>query len=344
MKTTPNTPFEAGDLIPEWWHLSVPSVEKLVWLGKVNIREMIRYWRGAAQSLVQEIKNLEQTLVEIEGLNPETVKTEAAKHEKPAFPSIGLREGNWTHDPEPTDAASINRKGGATTFNVCGWCKHASGGSCRYNYYITTSCGLKSRAGLSDRTRRFDTPCLWLTASVMDFMALKAGLRNRKEQAAAEKAFADRKIQTLLTLERQAEKKPALPDLRPYDWFNENDEVTCYVANWDTGDTKMLGTDPFAAAKVIIGYRHHDGCVSVCYDERVHTGEYLEGHGGGYGMSRPEVMHTWEYEYMLTHWEFMGLWLARGNRRQLEGFDAKKMASAFIADAKKRELQNAEEN
>lgn len=38
----------------------------------------------------------------------------------------------------------------------------------------------------------------------------------------------------------------------------------------------------------------------------------LEGHGGGYGMSRPEIMHKWEFDYLVAHPEFAAVWLRQG--------------------------------
>src|SRR5262245_9762266 len=127
MSAKHSTRFTPADLIPEWWDLTVPDLNRLVWLGKITIREMIRYWRGNAQECVSGIKRIERTLSEIDGLTPETIRAAAAKHENPTFTSIKVLPGSMG-DPEPTDAASINRKRGATTLNVCGWCKYASGG------------------------------------------------------------------------------------------------------------------------------------------------------------------------------------------------------------------------
>lgn len=319
-------------LIPDYWKLKATTVEDIVFFGQVTIREMIRYWRSHAEGLVSQIKDVEKKLELLKGKNAASMNELAKQYEKPEFPQIGQRDDSWGNDLEPLDAASINRKGGATTFNFCGWCKYAGGGSCRYNYHITTSCSIKTDASLSDEERKFNTPCFLTEAPEQMFNALRDGLARKRDMLVTQKQWTDEKIKLLLDYERRADKKPALPDYRPHDWFNVDDSVVCFIGQWPD---RILKGD-FATAKVIEGYRHHDGCVSVCYDERAHEGEYLDGHGGGYGMSRPEVMHQWEYEYILAHPSFAGLYTRGGVNKDLERYDYQKLQAAFAKEAVRR--------
>jgi hypothetical protein len=327
-----STQFKAADFIPEYWDLNISTIEGLLFLGQITIREMIRSWRCRANSLSSSIKSIEERIEFFNGKTVADLLEMAVKEfENPEFPHIGVKESrSWLHDPEPLDAASVNRKSGATTFNVCGWCKYTGGGTCRYNYCITTSCGILSDAGLPDQDeRRFNTPCFLADAPDNMLDQIRNGLKNRRDSLISQKRDVDRMIKELLKLEKRAEKKPALPDHRPHDWFNIDDLVICFVGKWED----CLLDTPFTTAKVIMGYRHHDGCVSVCYDKKVHSGEYLEGHGGGYGMARPEVMHEWEFEYLLEHPDFASLWSKLGTSRRLENHDPEAFLKAMAHEA-----------
>lgn len=316
---------QATSLIPQYWRVLAGSTSDILFLGKVNIRSMIRSWRYDADSLASQMKDVGEKLTFLQGKNAEQIKKEAARFEKPEFPNIGIGEGSSANYLEPFDAASVSRKRGATTLNFCGWCKYAGGGSCRYNYYITTTCSLKTSAGLHDDQRHFNTPCFLPEAPIAELDQLRSGLEQQLNLLKKTKTATDEKIVILLELEKLAEKKPAFPNHRPHDWFNEGDPLVCYIGEWE----KRLLPDKFATAKGILGYRHHDGCISVCFDSKVHTGEYLNGHGSGYGMSRPEVMHAWECEYMLKHPDFCNVWLKLGTGGHLEGFNANAMLGAF---------------
>ena len=195
---------------------------------------------------------------------------------------------------------------------------------------------LQDKRGLQDDERHFNTPCFLPEASDAALDQLRSGLQQQLSSLKGAKAATDEKITILLELEKRAEKKPAFPDHRPHDWFNEGDPLVCYIGKWQ----ERLLPDEFATAKGIMGYRHHDGCISVFYDSKMHTGDYLDGHGGGYGMSRPEVMHAWEYEYMLNHPDFCNVWLKLGTGSHLDGFDADAMLGAFARTASAQSKQS----
>lgn len=324
MVTRNDAEIVAG-LIPEYWDLTARTRKDIVFLGKVTIREMIRSWRYHAKELGSSIKERDELLKFLQGKTAADFRKLAEKFENPEFPHVGVQKDSWGNDPEPLDAASINRESGKTTFNVCGWCKYAGCGTCRYNYHITTVCDFKTRAGLKDEERRFNTPCFLKDVSDEMLAQIRNGLSRERDRLISEKRQADFNIGALLSLEDRAAEKPALPDRRPHDWFNVDDPVVCYIGKWQ----ERIVKDQFATAKVINGYRHHDGCVSVCFDQRVHSGEYLEGRGSGYGMARPEVMHKWEFEYLLKHPDFARLWATQGVGKHLDGFDSKKFLAVL---------------
>ena len=79
--------------------------------------------------------------------------------------------------------------------------------------------------------------------------------------------------------------------------------MVCYVSPGE----KVFKTG-FLTGKIIEGYRHHDGMVSVCMDEKYHTGDYYDSHGFSTFVRRPEVMHKWEFEYFKAHPDYLVIW------------------------------------
>lgn len=362
--------FTAAELIPEFWDLTAETVEDIVFLGKVTIREMIRSWRNHAEMLSGRIKKTDEEFEFLRGKKARNIRVFAVTYENPQFTpdQIGVRRDSWSRDLEPLDEASKERKRGSTTFNICGWCKFAGGGTGRYDYFITTYCGLVSDAdGWHDTERRFNTPCFLREADDLVFVQLRLRLAKTRNRLIREKRETDAKIKFLLRREKLAAQKPALPSHRPYNWFNTDDPVVCYIGGWERvtiwkilGETladtldrldilrrleawlrnklaksesersKRITRKQWVTATVIPGYRHHDGCVSVRCSKRVHNGNYLEGHGGGYGMSRPEVMHFWELGYLQQNPDFAEVW-AKSASPYLEDFDPEQLLKTLPA-------------
>ena len=85
----------------------------------------------------------------------------------------------------------------------------------------------------------------------------------------------------------------------------------------------------FVSGKVISGYRHHDGCVSVCTDTQVNSNNhYHNGCGMNYGDSRPEILKKWEYDYLKTHQDYFRIW-AENASAEVSDFHSDNMARAF---------------
>ena len=332
--TNQNIQINPQDLIPEYWHgIYVPTEEDLIFIGSRNIEYLKQYWRSEERSLSKQVKEAQEDIDLLSGKTPDDIKKMAAEYENPEFPKIGVPSDAWGNDPEPMDAASINRESGATTFNVCGWCKHCGGGTCRHSYHITTYCPFIPRqlgngeTWGGNETFRFNTPCALAngTQELLDtcvgyLKARKAKLLSRKQQAAAYASY-------LAHVMKKAEDKPYFASHRPCEWFNLNDPVMFYVFSFEGVLPDKAKT--FVSGKVINGYRHHDGCVSVCADEPFHNGEYCDGCGSGFGMSRPEVLHSWEYDYLKAHPDYLKIWL-RCSKAELNSFDSEEFSKALL--------------
>ncbi|HNZ83664.1 MAG TPA: hypothetical protein PKL98_00065 [Candidatus Pacearchaeota archaeon] len=310
--------FDIVSLIPKNWNLEAKTKEEIIFFGRATIRQMIRYWRDDASTLARRIKNIDKKLNLIKYKNAADISKIAEQYENPDLSNVDIRKDNFDKIPEPIDSDSMKRKGGATTFNFCGWCKYANPRTKRFSYCISGYCGFKKDANLYDNIRFFNTPCFLKKASNDEFKKIRNGLIQKKRQVIEEKKIIDQKIKKLLVLEKCSEEKPVITICRPGDWFNINDSVVCYIK-------KMEGrtlNSSFAIAKVINGYRHHNGCVSVRYEEQVHMGENLEGHGGWYEISCYEIIHSWEFDYLIKHPEFAEFWIKQ--HRQYYRVDSEK--------------------
>ena len=217
-----------------------------------------------------------------------------------------------------------------TTFNFCGWCKHCGGGLGRYGYHITTTCPLipeelnNGRGTYGYDEFRFNTPCAIANGTQEFLETCVEYLKAKLAGLVAKKAEISEYVRFIAKAIKQAEEKPYLAGHRPADWFKLGDEVVCFISK-DFENAPKKGI--FVTGKVIDGYRHGDGCVSVCADEQVHTGDYCDGCGLGYGLSRPEVMHKWEYEYLKAHPDYLKVWIRAS--ASLTKFNSGEMIKAF---------------
>jgi len=319
-------------LVPEYWNLTLSSMEDVVFLGKVNISQMIKSWRWKADSARGSAEKAQELAEFLKGKTAKDFQELAQDYENPVFPSVGIPKDSWVKEHEPTDPDSISRRDGTTTFNVCGWCTHKSGGTCRYSFMISGSCEFERYLHSDYDRKKFNTPCFLPTVEPEYLEKIIETMNRHSEDMKSDYEAILVKIEILERALGEADEKPALPDRRPHDWFDIGDPVVCYIGAWE-GNKKLVKHD-IAVAAVIDGYRHHDGCVSVCYDEKIHDGDYLDGRGGGYGMSRPEVMHQWEFEYLREHPDFARLWLLEGTGTHMEGMDPHGMLRAFSSNAK----------
>ena len=329
-----NQKINPQKLIPDYWHgVYAPTEASLIFLGSKNLEYLKQYWRRKEREMVGRIKIVQAQVDMLDGKTVEDIKAMAAEYEHPEFPKIGISNapGNWAQEPEPLDADSINRKPGMTTFNFCGWCKHCEGGLGHYDYRITTTCPLipeelnNGRGTYGYDEFRFNTPCV-IANGTQEFLETCVGyLKAKLTELVAKKAEISEYVRFIAKAMKQAEEKPCLADHRPVDWFELGDEVVCFISK-DFENALKKGI--FVTGKVIDGYRYGGGCVPVCADEQVHTGDYCDGCGINCGLSRPEVMHKWEYEYLKAHPDYLKVWIRASVN--LAEFNSGEMIKAFV--------------
>lgn len=321
-------------LVPPYSDFKLDTEEDVLFLGRRNILALAGTWEYYLNNALSQAQSNRKHVAILRGGTAAYFRNRAKEFENPKDIVKGPCD-SWQNELEPIDVMSREREAGTTTFNICGWCKYAGCGTCRYGYHITSHCRLSEGDGKLDVERKFDTPCWLLSATDADISRCVARFEVEYRSICAKVRKLRSHTQRLKKLAGRAEDKPAAPGERPHDWFNIDDPVVCYVGDWT--DNRVHGpagaSYAFAPATVIDGYRHHDGCVSVRYTDKIHTGEYLDGHGGGYGMSRPEILHKWEFDYLVAHPEFAAVWLRQGAPKDLKGFSADNMLAALAAHA-----------
>lgn len=188
-------------------------------------------------------------------------------------------------------AGNMDRKKGDTTFDICGWCEHASCGSVRYSCYLITSCSLlTSYSSSSDMW--WDSACVIKKLGRLDFNDIVKSKQREIDEYQNSIAMLGEQIGVIENL--KLADKPPLPSHRPHDYYNVDDVVYVFIekkSEWIRGI-------------VISGYRHHDGCVSYVLDDIPESSE-----GWSCGSAVPCVLKEWEYNYFrLNNADFV-VWL-----------------------------------
>ncbi|HTR18742.1 MAG TPA: hypothetical protein VMH91_02060 [Candidatus Paceibacterota bacterium] len=309
---------------PEYSLRGIKSWEEVAKLGSKNLAALVSRAREHEQSLSGSIARLKEQQNLLRGKSGEDFKEMAKAYENPTITQIGVPSDSWSKDPEPLDADSKNRKSDATTFNKCGWCKHTGGGTCRYNYHITTRCSL---LGDASPETRFNTPCLLQEQSAEGIAKQVERLQREIDDTLAKREKVREGIKLLQKLKKGAPEKPYLISLRPHDMFNVGDDAMVYIGQWgDRNEHKKVADGKWVPVTVVFGYRHHDGCVSAQALFPIHSNVAFDGGCGyGAGMSRPEILLRSEFEWLRHASEegdlgFLGLWIANIDTH-LEGID-----------------------
>lgn len=305
-------------LIPDGWPgIEVETEQDLIFLGKLNLEVLKQHWRGVERAEKARMRKTQELIDLLSDKTPMDFQEMAKGYEEPGFTEIAVPKDGWGV-PTPMDAKSINRKHGATTFNVCGWCKYNAGGPCMHNCCLETDCQLVPSTLLTEEEqgkyqKRFDSPCILKADGDMLIRSMLIRIARyyhigTMERIKLVKTDAASRARYLTRIAKEAEEKPLLPLYRPHEWFKAGDEVRWFAS---TGDLKLLPGKggKFYAGKVVDGYRYQSGAVSVFTDEKICDSDWLQGQGVWCGTLRPEVMHLWEYEYLRTHADFLGVWL-----------------------------------
>jgi hypothetical protein len=202
--------------------------------------------------------------------------------------------------PEPSGEI-VARERGATTLIECGWCEYASG-THRYNYCISGHCSLQKSYS---KEVHWDDKCYFLTTSQSDVLNLidyhKREIKNAENEIKREKKY----IKLLEKKFFEAPKRPDLPENRKYNHFKLGSDVAVYFKEdnkWHFG-------------KVVLGYRHEDGCVSyVLKDIGPQTGNFW-----GCGVSVPIVMLKSEYDFFEDHPDEYKIWCEKAYNKTYNG-------------------------
>lgn len=132
-------------------------------------------------------------------------------------------------------------------------------------------------------------------------------------------------VQMILAAMKQAESKPIFASTRPDRWFNDGDEVVCFVQ--DDGDEALLKKNAFVTGKVVADWKQHEGYVSILANEKVHTGDNQDGHGLSFVTRDPRIMKVREYNYLKNHPDYLKMWIT--NHSTLLQFNPEPMLQAF---------------
>lgn len=161
-----------------------------------------------------------------------------------------------------------------------------------------------------------------VTSSPQSEMDISKNELNQLEQE-QNKSF--NSVQMILAAMKQAESKPLFASTRPEQWFNNGNEVVCFIQ--DDGDEALLKKNAFVTGKVVAGCKQHEGYVSILANEKVHTGDNQDGHGLSFAARDPRIMKVREYNYLKNHPDYLKMWIT--NHSTLLQFNPEPMLQAF---------------
>jgi len=212
------------------------------------------------------------------------------------------KSGYEPKEPE-WNAENMNRKQGDTTFEMCGWCEHTSCGSVRYGCYLSSSCSLLREYGLGSDVK-WNTPCIFKHLGKDDLKNTISGHKHRIEQAQYTIKNTQKKISIIEKHMAKRKNKPILPYNRKHNHFNVGDALWVFFDDFSKEQQRKKYEYPkWYRGIAVIGYRHHDGCISYCLDE------IPESSGWGCGTGVPYVMLESEMKYFLKNPEDFKIWL-----------------------------------
>ncbi|HEX9061734.1 MAG TPA: hypothetical protein VF941_16265, partial [Clostridia bacterium] len=294
------------DVFSEYDIRGIFSWDRLAVIGKNNLGFLLSRLRSSEKGWTNEIQKLQErknlfteAKNDPSGIPANYFKKLAQDYDNPTFKphEIGKREGSWSDDLEPLTIDSVNRKADTTTFNICGWCKHTGGGTCRYQYHITSNCDLLSTVrtpiageevkdysdGKSDKHHYyhnvvFNTPCLlsFLTTEQCDEAI--TNLEQNIEVSKAHREEVREAIKKVQEFEAAAKSdKPWLVCNRAAEYMNVGDPVMTYLPGFGKG---LIVEGDWAEGYGTFGYRHHDGVMSFQTIFPIHDNyEFHEGRG-----------------------------------------------------------------
>ena len=330
---------EVAALFPRGWELPAATEEDIIFFGRVTILEMIHMWRRTAiHNLNIQIDDRDVKLSFFERKRASNIRAIAKKYDSPEFHYTGAVNDSLGYEPRRTKYQRmldwcLRRKKDrpiVTTFNFCGWCKHAGHGLRSHNY-----CGIKEAAGIKDEKRTFNTPCFFKKAPDKVFDNIRKGLILERKRLSEEKQKIEDKINILLSLSEQAEEKPAFPLYRQKDWFKAGDPVvSCIVYK----DDFLMHAVLFYEAWV-----DKDHCDKSCVIPVRYKSNNAPKKKDVYGDWRAEIMLVWEFEYLLEHPDFAKIWATKGTRKHSSETNKNFNAELFLEALHKIACRKLEE-
>lgn len=272
------------------------SGEDLRVLGETNLRVLISRLRSEEKSSTHYIETLFERRAFFEGKSGKDFTELASQFERPVV-KMSITPMSWGK-PEPIDAESLGRERGTTTFNICGWCKHATSGLARYGYMIESTCALTPNGKVDGEYEEHhaDSPCKFLSFTTEQCQQEAKNWLEEIEKVKARREKVRTLIMALQAVAKGQPQRPLLPEMRPFDYFNVGEVVGVLTQDMPN----LIIEESWVTAKVIPGYRHHDGCVSFVADFPFHSGDYLQGMGGGAGCSSACILKEWELQALKT--------------------------------------------
>ncbi len=195
---------------------------------------------------------------------------------------------NDTYENEPEwNSLNCNKKRGDTTFEICGWCEHRGCGSCRYDCLLSGDCSLMKDYG-DERNVKWDTPCKIMQLGPVDLDSIIKSKKWQIDSYRQQIKSVRKEIAVIEELIREVGYKPPLPSSRPCDYYNVGDGVWVFhEGKWNPGT-------------VVLGYRHHDGCVSYILDDYPASKPSEKG-PWGCGYAIPGILKDEELQYFKLH-------------------------------------------
>lgn len=276
----------------------IRTEEDLIALGSENLTEFKRYWEKEKLRNVDQINAVYLQTEMLRGKTTEDMKRMADKYENPEFYEIGFTGEHYTNQTAPKEIDSRGREMGATTFNVCGWCKYSGGrklGSCNVN----VTCALAPEV-FNGGELHFDTPCIVANGTQRLLEACQERLKSKLTGLLERSIMIDEYLEVIETARGKAIKKPLFAPLRSADWFKVGDEVVVV-------EEHRLREDQIAEV-----YKDSDSSQKQevdILDGRVEL-ETKDRSGFGVRMFRcaPSLMHKWEAEYFKANPDYLELY------------------------------------
>ena len=292
------------DLIPYYYKIreKMESFDDIKDLGKGFINFLIEGHIQESDNYTRHIGKINDYLLLFKDKNCDKIIEESKKYSCPDDVIMGLRDGQ-SKSLEPIDMKSLYRDGKSTTLNMCGWCDyHDTVGSCRYSYSIENKCEILTTAQVDDKdSYKANQKCLLHELSSDKIDRIIIGLNVDIGQNAKYKNVELDMLGILNKLLIEAnDDVPMLPCFRPSEWCNDGDRVLVSIDNFDN----RIVEDKFSWARVVSGYRSHDGCISAEAEKVIHSGDYGAGRGMGMGCSRWNIWKENEMGYILEHKDF----------------------------------------